>query len=163
MDALGREPGDESLARHRRLGRRLPLRGRAARRDLRLLPRARLPPDAPEGGRRRPRLQRVRLRQRRRPERMTGKLRSLILPSALTAACVGEWLGASGRRGVDARAFAEGVGRSAAVAHVSSAGEALSRSAPGVKTDRGVYAKPPLPALPPAGGTYRDPVFGTEV
>jgi outer membrane biosynthesis protein TonB len=30
-------------------------------------------------------------------------------------------------------------------------------------TDRGVYAEPPLPPLPAAGGTYRDPVFGTEI
>jgi len=33
---------------------------------------------------------------------------------------------------------------------------------PSVKTDRGVYE--PLPVkLPPAGGTFRDPVFGTEI
>ena len=30
-------------------------------------------------------------------------------------------------------------------------------------SDRNVYQKPPLPALPRAGGTYRDPVFGTEI
>src|ERR1700755_1392649 len=28
---------------------------------------------------------------------------------------------------------------------------------------RNVCAKPPLPPLPPVGGTYRDPVFGTEI
>ena len=52
---------------------------------------------------------------------MTGKLRSMILPSALAAACVGAWLGASGRSGGAAQAFAEGVGQAVAVAHVSSA------------------------------------------
>ncbi|MCA1633278.1 MAG: hypothetical protein LC802_06040, partial [Acidobacteria bacterium] len=36
-------------------------------------------------------------------------------------------------------------------------------STPGVKTDRNVYAEPPLPALPAAGGKYRDPVFGAEI
>ena len=30
-------------------------------------------------------------------------------------------------------------------------------------SDRKVYPKPPLPPLPPLGGTYRDPVFGTEI
>ena len=30
-------------------------------------------------------------------------------------------------------------------------------------SDRNVYPKPPLPVLPRAGGTYRDPVFGTEI
>src|SRR5947209_6514686 len=33
----------------------------------------------------------------------------------------------------------------------------------GYISDRGIYAKPPLPILPPAGGKYRDPVFGTEI
>src|SRR5687768_7704089 len=33
----------------------------------------------------------------------------------------------------------------------------------GVRTDRRVYPEPPLPALPPAGGKYRDAVFGAEV
>ncbi len=32
-----------------------------------------------------------------------------------------------------------------------------------VRTDRKVYAEPPLPARPPAGGKYVDAVFGTEV
>ena len=32
---------------------------------------------------------------------------------------------------------------------------------PGVKTDRGVYPEPPLPAPPQAGETYVDPTFGT--
>lgn len=36
-------------------------------------------------------------------------------------------------------------------------------SAPGAKTDRGVYPEPPLPALPPAGGTFTDPTFGTTL
>src|SRR5215213_8544915 len=34
---------------------------------------------------------------------------------------------------------------------------------PGVKTDRGVYAEPALPTLPPAGGKFTDPVFGSEI
>src|SRR4029079_3765800 len=33
----------------------------------------------------------------------------------------------------------------------------------GYISDRNAYAEPALPALPAAGGTYRDPVFGTEV
>lgn len=33
----------------------------------------------------------------------------------------------------------------------------------GLKTDRGVYRKPPLPPLPRAGGKFIDPVFGTEI
>jgi hypothetical protein len=32
-----------------------------------------------------------------------------------------------------------------------------------LKTDRGIYRKPPLPRLPPAGGKFNDPVFGTEI
>ena len=35
--------------------------------------------------------------------------------------------------------------------------------APGIKTDRAVYAEPPLPMLPAAGGKFNDPVFGTQV
>jgi hypothetical protein len=34
---------------------------------------------------------------------------------------------------------------------------------PGVKTDKRVYPEPPPPALPAAGGTFRDPVFGTTI
>jgi hypothetical protein len=34
---------------------------------------------------------------------------------------------------------------------------------PADANDRRVIPEPPLPALPRAGGTYRDPVFGTEV
>jgi uncharacterized SAM-binding protein YcdF (DUF218 family) len=33
----------------------------------------------------------------------------------------------------------------------------------GLKTDRGVYRKPPLPPLPRVGGKFIDPVFGTEI
>lgn len=33
----------------------------------------------------------------------------------------------------------------------------------GLKTDRRVYRKPPLPPLPRAGGKFIDPVFGTEI
>jgi len=32
-----------------------------------------------------------------------------------------------------------------------------------IRTDRRVYAEPPLPALPRAGGTFKDPVFGTRI
>jgi hypothetical protein len=32
-----------------------------------------------------------------------------------------------------------------------------------VKTDRGIHAEPPPPALPRAGGKFFDPVFGTEI
>src|SRR5712664_1423557 len=35
--------------------------------------------------------------------------------------------------------------------------------APGIKTDRAVYPEPPLPTLPSAGGTFTDPVFGTQI
>ncbi|HKP12434.1 MAG TPA: hypothetical protein VJZ91_10005 [Blastocatellia bacterium] len=38
-----------------------------------------------------------------------------------------------------------------------------SAAAPGVKTDRRVYAEPAPPALPAAGGTLVDPVFGTTI
>jgi len=38
-----------------------------------------------------------------------------------------------------------------------------SATAPGVKTDRRVYAEPLPPALPEAGGTLVDPVFGTTI
>jgi len=33
----------------------------------------------------------------------------------------------------------------------------------GIRTDRRVYSKPPLPQLPRAGGKVVDPVFGTEI
>jgi uncharacterized protein (TIGR03437 family) len=36
-------------------------------------------------------------------------------------------------------------------------------STPGIKTDRKVYPKPALPALPRAGGTFIDPTFGTQI
>jgi len=32
-----------------------------------------------------------------------------------------------------------------------------------IRTDRRVYAEPPLTPLPPAGGKFNDPVFGTEI
>ncbi len=34
---------------------------------------------------------------------------------------------------------------------------------PQPKTDRKIYSEPPLPRLPPAGGKFRDPLFGTEI
>ena len=40
---------------------------------------------------------------------------------------------------------------------------AVSAQTPNYISDRNVYPKPPLPVLPRAGGTYRDPVFGTEI
>src|SRR6266404_1737651 len=36
-------------------------------------------------------------------------------------------------------------------------------SGPSIKTDRAVYPEPPLPTLPSAGGTFNDPVFGTQI
>lgn len=32
-----------------------------------------------------------------------------------------------------------------------------------IKTDRRIYRKPPLPRLPRGGGTFNDPIFGTEI
>jgi len=32
-----------------------------------------------------------------------------------------------------------------------------------IRTDRGIYREPPLPVLPRAGGTFIDPVFGSEI
>ena len=40
---------------------------------------------------------------------------------------------------------------------------AFSQTPPTIKTDLGVYAEPQPPALPPRGGKFRDPTFGTEV
>lgn len=34
---------------------------------------------------------------------------------------------------------------------------------PSIKTDRGVYPEPPPVTLPPAGGTFCDPTFGTRI
>src|SRR5688500_532793 len=45
----------------------------------------------------------------------------------------------------------------------STGNEAFQSRIPGIKTDRAVYAEPPLPALPRAGGKFNDPVFGTEI
>jgi hypothetical protein len=36
-------------------------------------------------------------------------------------------------------------------------------NAQSIKTDRGVYPEPSPPVLPPAGGTFTDPVFGTTL
>src|SRR3712207_2794984 len=52
----------------------------------------------------------------------------------------------------------------ATLARLAGAGEA--RAQPGSSTrinDYGVYQEPPLPALPPAGGTLRDLSFGTQI
>src|SRR5713101_2242956 len=38
-----------------------------------------------------------------------------------------------------------------------------AQGTPGIKTDRAVYPEPPLPTLPSAGGTFTDPVFGTQI
>ena len=38
-----------------------------------------------------------------------------------------------------------------------------TRNEVGIRTDRRVYAEPPLPVLPRAGGIIRDPVFGTQI
>ena len=40
---------------------------------------------------------------------------------------------------------------------------ALDQGGARIRTDHRVYAKPPLPNLPRAGGTFIDPVFGTEI
>ncbi len=48
-----------------------------------------------------------------------------------------------------------------AQAATSESAEPQNRS--GLKTDRGVHRKPPLPPLPRAGGKFIDPVFGTEI
>lgn len=48
-----------------------------------------------------------------------------------------------------------------ALPFISNVGHAQSMGS--IKTDRAVYAEPPLPARPRAGGKYTDPVFGTEI
>jgi hypothetical protein len=40
---------------------------------------------------------------------------------------------------------------------------AFSQGSARIRTDRRVYAEPPLPALPRAGGKFIDPVFGSEI
>ncbi|MCA1619135.1 MAG: hypothetical protein LC795_07460 [Acidobacteria bacterium] len=50
----------------------------------------------------------------------------------------------------------------AAAALLSSAQTASART-PAAQSVRTVFPEPALPALPAAGGTFRDPVFGTEV
>lgn len=56
----------------------------------------------------------------------------------------------------------------ASLALIALSNSALTRFGPTptraeIKTDRRVYRKPPLPRLPRAGGTFIDPVFGTEI
>ena len=50
----------------------------------------------------------------------------------------------------------------AAAALLSSAQTASART-PSAQSVRTIFPEPALPALPAAGGTFRDPVFGTEV
>ncbi|HEY0174094.1 MAG TPA: hypothetical protein VGB98_23960, partial [Pyrinomonadaceae bacterium] len=50
----------------------------------------------------------------------------------------------------------------AAAALLSAARPASART-PAAQSVRAVFPEPTLPALPAAGGTFRDPVFGTEV
>jgi hypothetical protein len=38
-----------------------------------------------------------------------------------------------------------------------------SADKPRVRTDRRAYPPPPAPKLPPAGGTFTDPTFGTQI
>lgn len=77
------------------------------------------------------------------------------------------WLSRSGWRMVAgeyvklAYYFVRGV-RITETAHAASL-EYVSQDRSGLKTDRGVYRKPPLPRLPRAGGKFIDPVFGTEI
>jgi uncharacterized SAM-binding protein YcdF (DUF218 family) len=46
---------------------------------------------------------------------------------------------------------------------VVAARTAQRSTGPGIKTDRGVYRKPPPPPRPRAGDKFIDPVFGTEI
>ena len=48
-------------------------------------------------------------------------------------------------------------------AHAASMESPDPQDRSGLKTDRSVYRKPPLPRLPRAGGKFIDPVFGTEI
>jgi hypothetical protein len=43
------------------------------------------------------------------------------------------------------------------------AGALAQQCTPTVKTDRGIYTEPALPALPAAGGKFCDPTFGTQI
>jgi hypothetical protein len=100
---------------------------------------------------------------------MSVKLRSLALLSSLVAACAGLWLGASALKSAQRKAHAPDEIVSDFEKNLPPdgytllIGSALRQSNGGFKTDRRVYRKPPLPPLPSAGGTYRDPVFGTEI
>jgi hypothetical protein len=91
---------------------------------------------------------------------MSGKLVSAATISALAAACACLWLGASVPGSKSATGSSSIVGTRLAA---SLAEESERADEPGIKTDRRIYRKPPLPALPRAGGTFRDPVFGTEI
>src|SRR5262249_38676931 len=56
-------------------------------------------------------------------------------------------------------AYSNGV---SAMTSPAGGGSCVPRST-GDVTDRNVYADPPAPALPAAGGTFIDPVFGTTI
>ncbi|HEX8285847.1 MAG TPA: hypothetical protein VF588_20995, partial [Pyrinomonadaceae bacterium] len=51
----------------------------------------------------------------------------------------------------------------AAAAAFVSAATTASAQTPAAQSTRTVIPEPALPALPAAGGTFRDPAFGTEV
>ncbi|PYS97479.1 MAG: hypothetical protein DMF65_11740, partial [Acidobacteria bacterium] len=51
----------------------------------------------------------------------------------------------------------------AAVALITGAWTARAQEATDPQTSSAVFAEPPLPPLPAAGGKFRDPVFGTEI
>src|SRR5207237_6868695 len=51
----------------------------------------------------------------------------------------------------------------AAVALITGAWTARAQEATDPQTSSAVFAEPPLPPLPTAGGKFRDPVFGTEI
>jgi hypothetical protein len=51
----------------------------------------------------------------------------------------------------------------AAVAFILGAQPARAQDASDPQTSRTVFPEPPLPVLPAAGGTFKDPVFGTEI
>src|SRR5205085_11142201 len=51
----------------------------------------------------------------------------------------------------------------AAIALITGAWTARAQEATDPQTSSAVFAEPPLPPLPAAGGKFRDPVFGTEI
>jgi hypothetical protein len=81
--------------------------------------------------------------------------------STFVVACACLWLGAAKPE----KSAARSASAVTIAIHLAAALAEASRhsDAPGIKTDRRIYHKPPLPVLPRAGETFRDPVFGTEI